>query len=101
MPDFTPLDPRSERQVAIMNAFARKKRAFLLRKHHAEAAIGITDAIAPLLDDDATEDRRIKARLYRRSAGAHERMANYPGAIRFCEFRIRKAVEWLRGRGVL
>lgn len=101
MDSFSILDDKSERQVRLLRTFQRKRREFILRKHLAEAAIQIADAIVPLLNDDDPAEVRIKGRLLRRSSSAFMRLANHPGAIRFSEFRIRKATEWLQNRGIL
>lgn len=101
MPDFTPLDADSERQVRLMRTFQRKKREFVLRRHLSEAALRITEAIAPKLRDENPDELRTKARLLIRSSGACGRLANYAGALRFCEFRIQKASQWLKNKGVL
>lgn len=101
MPNFSPLDEKSERQVQLLRTFHRKRREFLLRKHIAEAALQITDAIVPKLRDENASEVSIKGRLLNRSSGACMRLAQYPGALRFCEFRVKKATEWLKTKGIL
>lgn len=101
MPDFTSLNQDSERQVRLLRTFQRKKREFLLRTHVSHAALRIAEAIVPKLRDDRPDELRTKARLLTRGADACERLANYPGALRFCDFRIQKAAQWLKSRGIL
>jgi hypothetical protein len=101
MPDFTPLSAKKDRQVRLMRTFKRKKREFELRQHLANASIHIAETIIPNLDDSKASEVRIKGRLLARSSGAHMRLSNYPGALRFCELRIKLATEWLQDKGVL
>ncbi|MCU0560644.1 MAG: hypothetical protein MUD16_10705 [Desulfobacterales bacterium] len=101
MPEISALDPDGERQVRLMRRFQHKKRHYLLRAHISRAALQITEAIVPKLRDDNPDELRTKSRLLKRSSGACDRLANYPGALRFCEFRVQKAAQWLKRRGVL
>lgn len=101
MPNFSKLDEKSERQVQFLRTFYRKRREFQLRKHIAEAALQIAEAIVPKLRDENASDVRIKGRLLNRSSAACIRLAQYPGALRFCDFRVKKAAEWLKTKGIL
>lgn len=100
MPSFTPLDADSERQVRLMRLFQRKSREFAIRKHLAEAAIQIADAIVPRLSTADPGEARMKGRLLASSSSAYARLANHPTMQRLCALRVQKAVQKLKDMGI-
>ena len=97
MPDYTELDGKKKKQLHILETFQRKRRELQIRTAIRQAVIRLDQAISPLLDESNRDDALLLNQLADSSSIAYRRLALLPGAIRFCDFRISKALEVLRG----
>jgi len=97
MPDYTELDGKKKKQLHILEIFQRKKHELQIRTAIRQAVIRLSQAISPLLDESNRDDALLLSRHAKSSSIAYRRLASFPGAIRFCDFRISKALEVLRG----
>lgn len=96
MPDFIELDDQKEKQLHILETFQRKKRELQIKTMIREATVRLDLAISPLLDQTNREEAMLLSRFASLSSIAYRRLAKLPGGIRFCEFRISKALSILK-----
>jgi len=98
LPDFIELDQKKKKQLIILQTFQRKKREFQIKWLILHSVIRLEDAILPLLDKKNRKEAILCSKFANQSSIAYRKMARLPGAMRFCDFRISKALEIL-GRG--
>lgn len=97
MSDYRQLDIKMEKQLRVLAAFQKKKRALLIQTATRKAVIRLNQTISPLLDDASRDDALLLSKLANFSAIAYRQLSYIPGALRFCDFRISKALDVLRG----